>query len=124
MNAFTTREKTTTTTSRCWINTFPRHSTFWRIYFSSGPDSEKKEIEKEKQVILEEIRMVQDDPEDLVQELHAKLVMGRHPLVVLFLGGNRRSFGSAEQRSSSNHYALSSRRDRARRCREFQSTAA
>ena len=46
----------------------------------------QKEIEKEKQVVLEEIRMVQDDPEDLVQDLHTKLVMGRHPLSRPILG--------------------------------------
>ena len=45
-----------------------------------------KEIDKEKQVVLEEIRMVQDDPEDLVQELHTGLVMGRHPLSRPILG--------------------------------------
>jgi len=46
----------------------------------------EKEIEKEKQVVLEEIRMVQDDPEDLVQELHTELVMGSHPLGRPILG--------------------------------------
>jgi predicted Zn-dependent peptidase len=45
-----------------------------------------KEIEKEKQVVLEEIRMVQDDPEDLVQELHMGQVLGRHPLGRSILG--------------------------------------
>ena len=45
-----------------------------------------KDIEKEKQVVLEEIRMVQDDPEDLVQELHMDQVLGRHPLGRSILG--------------------------------------
>jgi predicted Zn-dependent peptidase len=45
-----------------------------------------KDIEKEKQVVLEEIRMVQDDPEDLVQELHMGQVLGRHPLGRSILG--------------------------------------
>jgi predicted Zn-dependent peptidase len=45
-----------------------------------------KEIEKEKQVVLEEIRMVQDDPEDLVQELHIGQILGRHPLGRSILG--------------------------------------
>lgn len=84
MNAFTTRETTT-----YYVKVLDQHLTkaldlladlFLRSRFG------KKEIEKEKQVILEEIRMVQDDPEDLVQELHAKLVMGRHPLSRPILG--------------------------------------
>lgn len=45
-----------------------------------------KEIEKEKQVVLEEIRTVRDDPEDLVQELHAKDVLRKHPLGRPILG--------------------------------------
>ena len=36
--------------------------------------------------MLEEIRMVQDDPEDLVQELHTGQVFGRHPLGRSILG--------------------------------------
>jgi len=45
-----------------------------------------KEIEKERQVVMEEIRMVQDDPEDLVQESHIRQVMGPHPLSRPILG--------------------------------------
>ena len=45
-----------------------------------------KEIEKEKQVVMEEIRTVRDDPEDLVQELHAKDVLRTHPLGRSILG--------------------------------------
>jgi len=84
MNAFTTRETTT-----FYVKVLDQHLSkaldllsdlFHRSRF--GP----KEIEKEKQVVLEEIRMVQDDPEDLVQELHTGLVMGRHPLSRPILG--------------------------------------
>ena len=84
MNAFTTRETTT-----FYVKVLDQHlpkalnllsDLFHRSQF--GP----KEIEKEKQVVLEEIRMVQDDPEDLVQELHTGLVMGRHPLSRPILG--------------------------------------
>ncbi|OQW33749.1 MAG: peptidase M16 [Nitrospira sp. SG-bin1] len=84
MNAFTTRETTT-----YYVKVLDQHlpkaldllaDIFLRSRFG------KKEIEKEKQVVLEEIRMVQDDPEDLVQELHTKLVMGRHPLSRSILG--------------------------------------
>lgn len=45
-----------------------------------------KEIEKEKQVVLEEVRMVQDDPEDLVHELHMQQALKRHPLGRPILG--------------------------------------
>jgi predicted Zn-dependent peptidase len=45
-----------------------------------------KEIAREKQVVLEEIRMVRDDPEDFVQELHAHHVMRGHPLGRPILG--------------------------------------
>jgi predicted Zn-dependent peptidase len=84
MNAFTTRETTT-----FYVKVLDQHlpkalellsDIFYRSRFGT------KEIEKEKQVVLEEIRMVQDDPEDLVQELHTGLVMGRHPLSRPILG--------------------------------------
>lgn len=84
MNAFTTRETTT-----FYVKVLDQHlpkaldllsDLFHRSRFGT------KEIEKEKQVVLEEIRMVQDDPEDLVQELHTGLVMGRHPLSRPILG--------------------------------------
>lgn len=84
MNAFTTRETTT-----FYVKVLDQHlpkalDLLSDLFLRSRLG--KKEIEKEKQVILEEIRMVQDDPEDLVQELHAKLVMGRHPLSRSILG--------------------------------------
>ena len=84
MNAFTTRETTT-----FYVKVLDQHlakaldllsDLFHRSRFGT------KEIEKEKQVVLEEIRMVQDDPEDLVQELHTGQVMGRHPLGRPILG--------------------------------------
>ena len=84
MNAFTTRETTT-----YYVKVLDQHlpealDLLADLFLRSRLG--KKEIEKEKQVILEEIRMVQDDPEDLVQELHTKLVMGRHPLSRPILG--------------------------------------
>ena len=84
MNAFTTRETTT-----YYVKILDQHlpeaiDLLADLFLRSRLG--KKEIEKEKQVILEEIRMVQDDPEDLVQELHTKLTMGRHPLSRPILG--------------------------------------
>ena len=84
LNAFTSRETTT-----FYVKVLDQHVSKALDLLSDlfhrsrvGP----KEIEKEKQVVMEEIRMVQDDPEDLVQELHAGLVMGRHPLSRPILG--------------------------------------
>jgi len=84
MNAFTTRETTT-----FYVKVLDQHlpmalDLLSDLFLCSRLG--RKEIEKEKQVVLEEIRMVQDDPEDLVQELHTKLVMGRHPLSRPILG--------------------------------------
>lgn len=84
MNAFTTRETTT-----FYVKVLDQHlpqalDLLSDLFHRSRLGS--KEIEKEKQVVLEEIRMVQDDPEDLVQELHTGQVMGRHPLSRPILG--------------------------------------
>jgi len=84
MNAFTTRETTT-----FYVKVLDQHLSqaldlLSDLFLHSRLN--QKEIEKEKQVVLEEIRMVQDDPEDLVQELHTKLVMGTHPLSRPILG--------------------------------------
>lgn len=84
MNAFTTRETTT-----YYVKVLDQHlgralGLLSDLFHHSR--FEPKEIEKEKQVVLEEIRMVQDDPEDLVQELHTGQVLGRHPLGRSILG--------------------------------------
>ena len=84
MNAFTTRETTT-----YYIKVLDQHlpkalDLLSDIFHRS--EFRPKEIEKEKQVVSEEIRMVKDDPEDLVQELHIAQVMGRHPLRRPILG--------------------------------------
>ncbi|NGZ10319.1 MAG: insulinase family protein [Nitrospira sp. LK70] len=84
MNAFTTRETTT-----FYVKVLDQHlpkalDLLSDLFLRSRLG--RNEMEKEKQVVLEEIRMVQDDPEDLVQELHTKLVMGRHPLSRPILG--------------------------------------
>lgn len=45
-----------------------------------------RELIKEKRVVLEEIRMVEDDPEDYLHDLHTKNCFGRHPLGRPILG--------------------------------------
>ncbi len=44
------------------------------------------ELEKEKSVILEEIRMYEDSPDELVHDLFAEAVLGHHPLGRSVLG--------------------------------------
>ncbi|HKW89245.1 MAG TPA: pitrilysin family protein [Candidatus Acidoferrales bacterium] len=51
-----------------------------------NPRFPEDEITRERSVILEEIRMVEDDPEDLVHELFAKNFWGPHPLGRPILG--------------------------------------
>lgn len=48
-----------------------------------------RDLEKEKQIVIEEIRTVQDDPEDYIHELHAKDVLGSHPIGRPILGTPR-----------------------------------
>lgn len=45
-----------------------------------------REIEKEKQVVMEEIKMVEDDPEDLVHDLYTKDIWKGNPLGRPILG--------------------------------------
>jgi predicted Zn-dependent peptidase len=84
MNAFTSRE-TTTYYVKVLDQQLERAVELLSDLFHHSRLA-PKEIEKEKQVILEEIRMVLDDPEDLVQELHSGQVLGRHPLGRPILG--------------------------------------
>ncbi len=70
MNAFTSREMTT-----FYVKVLDEHlPKAIDILSDNFLDSqfEPEEIEKERQVVLEEIKMVEDDPEDLVHELHLK----------------------------------------------------
>ncbi len=84
MNAFTTRETTTFYVKVLDQQLKQALELLADLFHHSRFDS--REVEKEKQVVLEEIRMVQDDPEDLVQELHTGQVLGRHPLGRSILG--------------------------------------
>lgn len=78
MNAFTGRETTT-----FYVKVLDQHlmhalSLLADLFHDS--QFRKREVEKEKQVVLEEMRMVEDDPEDLVQDLHTEQVLRAHPL--------------------------------------------
>jgi len=54
------------------------------MYFNST--FERKELEKEKGVVLEEIKMYEDTPDDLVHDLLSKASYGEHPLAYPILG--------------------------------------
>ena len=84
MNAFTTRETTTFYVKVLDQQLEAALELLSDLFHRSRFDA--KEVEKEKQVVLEEIRMVQDDPEDLVQELHMKHTLRDHPLGRPILG--------------------------------------
>ncbi|WP_369875701.1 M16 family metallopeptidase [Alkalicoccobacillus gibsonii] len=74
------------------------------MFFHSTFD--EVELEKEKNVILEEIRMVEDTPDDLVHELLSEACYGNHPLAYPILGTDERlaSFTSDDLRSYMNRY--------------------
>ena len=57
------------------------------VFFHSLFDA--AEIEKERNVILQEINMVQDTPDDYVQDLFGQTCFGRHPLGRPVLGDKR-----------------------------------
>lgn len=86
LNAFTTREGTT-----FYAKVLDEHlrngvDILTDIFLHSK--LERRDIEKEKQVVLEEIKMVSDDPEDYVHDLHALAVWDGNPLARSILGTN------------------------------------
>jgi predicted Zn-dependent peptidase len=84
LNAFTSRETTT-----FYVKVLEEHLTraldlladlLHRAQFPP------REIEREKQVVLEEIKMVEDDPEDYVSDLHTQKLWEKNPLGRPILG--------------------------------------
>ncbi|GAA5415153.1 putative zinc protease Rv2782c [Paraliobacillus ryukyuensis] len=84
INAFTSKEYT------CYyVKVLDTHKTeamalLAEMFFHSTFDQE--EMEKEKNVILEEIRMVEDTPDDIVHDLLAEASFGQHALSYPILG--------------------------------------
>lgn len=64
---------------------------------------DEKEFEVERQVILEELAMADDDPSDLAHERLTELVMGEHPLGRP-IGGNPGTIRASERSSVVAHY--------------------
>lgn len=84
MNAFTSRETTTFYIKVLDEQLKPGLALLADLFHNSRFPA--KEIEKEKQVVLEEMRMVQDEPEEWVQDLHTQQIFGAHPLGRPILG--------------------------------------
>ena len=84
MNAFTTRETTTFYIKVMDEQLKPGLALLADLFHHSRFPAQ--EIEKEKQVVLEEMRMVQDEPEEWVQDLHTQQIFGSHPLGRPILG--------------------------------------
>ncbi|MFQ5455665.1 MAG: M16 family metallopeptidase [Nitrospirota bacterium] len=84
LNAFTSREITT-----YYVKVLDEYlpkaiDILSDIFYNSAFDPE--EIEKEKQVVIEEIKTVEDSPEDYVHDLHAQNILKGNPLGKPILG--------------------------------------
>jgi predicted Zn-dependent peptidase len=84
LNAFTSRE-TTTFYAKVLDEHLPKAVEILSDNFHASR-FETKEMEREKQVVMEEIKMVEDDPEDLVHDLYAEEVWEGNPLGRTILG--------------------------------------
>jgi predicted Zn-dependent peptidase len=84
LNAFTSRE-TTTFYAKVLDEHLPKAVEILSDNFHASR-FESKEMEREKQVVMEEIKMVEDDPEDLVHDLYAEEVWEGNPLGRTILG--------------------------------------
>ena len=58
------------------------------------------DVDSEREVVLEEIAMVDDNPQDLVHDLAAEAVFGRHPLGRPVIGTRRRDLDGLSARAA------------------------
>jgi predicted Zn-dependent peptidase len=84
LNAFTSRE-TTTFYAKVMESHLPKAVELLSDNFHHSR-FDRREIDKERQVVVEEIRMVEDDPEDLVYTLHLEELLKGNPLGRSILG--------------------------------------
>lgn len=84
LNAFTSRETTTFYIKVLDENLSQAIDLLGDLFHHSLFDP--AEIEREKQVVKEEIKMVEDDPEDLVHEMHTQNIWKGNPLGRSILG--------------------------------------
>jgi len=66
------------------------------------PKLDPADIEKERRVVLEEIKMVEDDPDDLIHDLFAQQFWREHPLGRPVLG-SRKSLGEVQRQDVLEH---------------------
>lgn len=84
LNAFTTRETTT-----FYVKVLDEHLSKGIEIISDlfmHSSMVRKDMEKEKQVVLEELKMVEDDPEDYIHDMHSKLAWDGNPLARPIVG--------------------------------------
>src|SRR4030067_2099796 len=84
LNAFTTRETTT-----FYVKVLDEHISKGIEIISDlflHSSMTRKDMEKEKQVVLEELKMVEDDPEDYIHDMHSRLVWDGNPLARPIVG--------------------------------------
>ncbi|MFQ5781197.1 MAG: M16 family metallopeptidase, partial [Nitrospiria bacterium] len=84
LNAFTSRESTTFY-AKVLDDHLPKAIEILSDNFHCSK-FEPREIEREKQVVVEEIKMVEDDPEDFVHDLYIKDIWKGNPLARPILG--------------------------------------
>ncbi len=84
LNAFTSRE-TTTFYTKVLDEELPKAVNLMSDIFHHSL-FQNREIAKEKQVVMEEFKMVEDDPEDLVHDLYTQSIWKGHPLGRSILG--------------------------------------
>jgi predicted Zn-dependent peptidase len=78
LNAFTTREQTAFYATV--LGEHLPHAVDLLGDLVIHPRLTARDVDKERQVVIEEIRMVDDNPEEMVHDLHARQLWGRHPL--------------------------------------------
>ncbi len=84
LNAFTTRETTT-----FYVKVIDEHLSRGIEIISDlflHSSLARKDMEKEKQVVLEELKMVEDDPEDYIHDMHSRLAWDGNPLARPIVG--------------------------------------
>lgn len=84
LNAFTTKEITCYFVKVLDDNINLAIDVLSDMFFNSRFD--EKEIEKEKNVVIEEIKMYQDSPDELIHDLYSQNVWNNHPLGKPILG--------------------------------------
>jgi predicted Zn-dependent peptidase len=88
LNAYTTKEKICFHASVLVLHIEKAIDLLADITFNST--FPEKEIEKEKMVILEEMSMYLDSPEDAIQDEFDEVIFGKHPLGINVLGSKER----------------------------------